>query len=238
MRTGTPFIGTSGFAYDEWRGSFYPLAIKAKEMLPFYSRRFSSVEINYTFRRLPSPKTLASWREATPESFVFAVKAHQQITHVLRLAGADDSVVKFLDALAPLGERTGPLLFQCPPGMKLDHARLESFLALLQGNQRCVFEFRHPSWIQARPLLESRGFGWCVTESDETGVSEDALTTGPFLYLRLRRTEYDDAQLARWAQRIDDALENGRDVYCYFKHEDAGKGVRFAEQLRSALAAR
>jgi hypothetical protein len=178
-RAGTLSLGTSGFAYAEWKGSFYPPTIKAKEMLPFYSRRFGAVEINYTFRQLPSPKTIATWREATPAGFRFAIKAHQRITHFLRLAHAEAAVAEFLAALAPLGDRTGPLLFQCPPQLAFERGRLDAFLDLLPSRQRCAFEFRHPSWEEARPLLAARGMAWCVAESDDDAVGALDLASGP-----------------------------------------------------------
>ena len=118
--SGTLYLGTSGFAYKEWKGPFYPETLKDREMLSFYASRFPSVEINYTFRRQASEKTLATWREQTPEGFEFALKAHQRITHTLRLRDADESVAFFLDRAKLLGDRLGPILFQCPPSLRFD----------------------------------------------------------------------------------------------------------------------
>lgn len=233
---GTLHLGTSGFGYDAWKGSFYPEDIPAKDMLAFYARRFPSVEINYTFRSVPSAKTLAAWRDATPESFVFAFKAHMRICNVLRLERPGEGVEWFLGVLAPLGARAGPVLFQCPPKMEFDRARVERFLDAAPPRHRYVLEFHHPSWAEALPLLASRGVGWCIADTDELAAPDDALATGAFHYVRMRRTKYTAAQLAEWARRIDAALRAGRDVHCYFKHEDEGTGPRFAARLEAALA--
>jgi uncharacterized protein YecE (DUF72 family) len=226
---GTFYLGTSGFAYQEWKGPFYPENLKDAEMLPFYAGRFPSVEINYTFRRSPAEKTLTNWAERTPESFRFALKAHQRITHTLRLANADESVSIFLDRVGSLGERLGPILFQCPPTLRFDRQLIESFLAYLPPTFRYAMEFRHPSWEEARKILEEQGAAWCVAETDEKGAGEPSWE--PFGYLRLRKEEYTDAELIAWNERIRGALASGRDVYCYFKHEEKGTGPAQAERL-------
>jgi uncharacterized protein YecE (DUF72 family) len=233
---GALFLGTSGFSYDEWKGAFYPASVKAKDRLAFYATRFTSTEINYTFRRTPSEKTLAAWRAATPDGFVFAVKAHMRITHVLRLVDAGDAAVRFLDALAPLGPRLGPILFQCPPNLAFDATRLSAFLAALPTGRRYVFEFRHASWDAAKPLLAARGAAWCVAETDDDPAPSDALSSGPFHYLRLRKTTYAPAALRRWAERVAAALVESRDVHCYFKHEDEAKGPKYATSLAKMVA--
>jgi len=232
---GTLYVGTSGFAYDEWKGPFYPPTLKQREMLPFFARRFRSVEINYTFRQQPAEKTLATWREATPDGFVFALKAHQRITHWMRLAGADEAVSAFLDRIRALGPRLGPVLFQCPPTLHFDRSLIESFLAYLPPTYRYAFEFRHPSWEEARDILAGQGAAWCVAETDERPFDRDRLAPDPFVYLRLRKTEYEEDELRAWSRRVREPLDQGSDVFCYFKHEEKGAGPVFAERFNELV---
>jgi uncharacterized protein YecE (DUF72 family) len=233
---GTLYLGTSGFAYNEWKGPFYPPRTKQREMLPFYAKRFTSVEINYTFRKQPTEETLTAWREATPDGFLVTLKAHQRITHWLRLADADDAVSNFVAGARLLGSRLGVLLFQCPPNLAFDRALIENFLGFLPPTHRCAFEFRHPSWVEAKPILASQGAAWCVAETDEQAVPEGPLPAGPFAYLRLRRLNYSEEEIAVWARRIEPALDAGTDVFCYFKHEEKGAGPIFAERLGEMVA--
>jgi uncharacterized protein YecE (DUF72 family) len=234
-KRGQLHLGTSGFAYPAWKPGFYPAKLPARSMLAYYATQFSSVEINYTFRTLPSDKTLAAWRDATPEDFVFALKAPMRITHILRLAKAGGAVAQFLRTVAPLGPRTGPILFQCPPNLAFDEARVVAFVKTLPRGLRFAFEFRHPSWTAARDLLESTGAGWCVAETDEETAADDAIDRGPFAYLRLRKSRYAPRELRRWADRIAGALRDGRDVYGYFMHEDTGNGPRYARRLAKLI---
>jgi uncharacterized protein YecE (DUF72 family) len=234
---GTLYLGTSGFAYDEWKGPFYPPTLRQKEMLPFYAERFPSVEINYTFRQQPAEKTLVTWRDATPETFRFVLKAHQRITHWLRLKDADEAVSAFLERARTLGDRLGPILFQCPPNLPYDRTLIESFLAYLPPTHRYAFEFRHPSWVEAKPVLASQGAAWCVAETDDQPAPQAPLTASPFVYLRLRKMAYTDQELGGWADRIGPALAEGADVFCFFKHEDKGAGPILAERMRAFIAA-
>src|SRR5947209_1057752 len=164
---GTLYLGTSGFAYGEWKGPFYPETLKDREMLAFYSSRFRSVEINYSFRRQPSEKTLVTWKEQTPEGVAF-----------------------FLDLVMLLGDRLGPILFQCPPSLRFDRAFIESFVGYLPPIYRYAMEFRHSSWEEARPILAANGVAWCTAETDETSGGEPSYE--PFGYLRLRKETYTD----------------------------------------------
>jgi uncharacterized protein YecE (DUF72 family) len=234
--SGTLYVGTSGFAYDQWKhGVFYPEGLKNREMLTYYASRFPSVEINYTFRRFPTEKTLAGWRDLTPEDFRFTLKANQRITHFRRLANADEDVRDFLHAAEALGERLGTILYQCPPTLSFDRSLIESFVGYLPPSPRAAMEFRHPSWVDARDLLLEQGIAWCVAETDEKDPGPDDLSWEPFGFLRLRKTEYTDDELRAWAERIAPALASGSDVYCYFKHEDEGASTRMADRLRSML---
>ena len=235
--TGTLYLGTSGYAYDEWKGPFYPSDLKQKDMLPFYAGRFGSVEINYTFRQQPAEKTLTAWREATPEGFLITLKGHQRITHWLRLANADESVANFLDRAKTLGSRLGAILFQCPPNLLFDRGLIENFLGFLPPMYRYAFEFRHPSWVQARDILAEQGAAWCLAETDEKPIPEEPIPAEPFAYLRLRKEAYADDELEVWAKRIAQALDQDRDVFCYFKHEEKGAGPIFAERLGAIVGA-
>jgi uncharacterized protein YecE (DUF72 family) len=234
---GTLFIGTSGFAYAEWKGPFYPTTLKQKDMLPYYASKFPTVEINYTFRQQPAEKTLVAWRDATPDGFQMTLKAHQRITHWLRLANADEAVAAFLDKAKILGPRLGPILFQCPPNLAYDRALIENFVGYLPPIYRYAFEFRHPSWSEAKDLLASQGAAWCTAETDEQPVGDGPLSADPFTYLRLRKLEYSDEDLAAWAVRIGEALALERDVFCYFKHEDKGAGPILAERMAALVGA-
>jgi len=235
---GTLYLGTSGFAYGEWKGPFYPPTLKQRDMLSFYGSRFRSVEINYTFRQQAAEKTLLAWREATTDGFLFTLKAHQRITHWLRLAGADESVSTFLERAKLLGPRLGPILFQCPPNLPYDRSLIESFLAYLPPTFRYAFEFRHPSWAEAKEVLASQGAAWCVAEADEKPVDGTSLPVEPFVYLRLRKTEYSDDELGAWSDRMSSALGQGADVFAYFKHEEKGAGPIFAERMTELMASR
>ncbi len=233
---GTLFLGTSGFAYKEWKHDvFYPEGLKDREMLSYYASRFPSVEINYTFRRLPTEKTLSNWRDLTPEDFRFTLKANQRITHVRRLADADEDVRDFLERCRVLGDRLGAILYQCPPSLRYARGLIEAFVGYLPPRPRAAMEFRHPSWREARDLLLEQGVAWCVAETDEQDPGPDDLSWEPFGFLRLRKTGYADRELAAWAERIGPALEAGHDVFCYFKHEDEGASPRMAERLRGIL---
>jgi uncharacterized protein YecE (DUF72 family) len=230
---GRLLLGTSGFAYKEWVGEFYPPGTKPDAMLRRYAERFPSVEINYTFQRHPSEKMLAKWIADTPDDFVFALKANRAITHMYRLKPtAAPSVAEFFAAISAIGARTGPILFQCAPNWKADVALLREFLSLLPEGFRYAFEFRHESCRDDAVFaaLAERDVAWCVADADD--YDAPLIRTSPaFTYVRLRKTVYEDEPLARWGKEIGEALGDGSDVYCYFKHEDEGRGVHFAHAL-------
>jgi len=234
--TGALFLGTSGFAYPEWKGIFYPEELKDEAMLHFYASRFRSVEINYTFRRTPEERTLRTWAERTPQEFRFTLKAHQRITHTLRLRSGRAGASAFVELARILGERLGTILFQCPPTLQYERDLLESFLDSLPAGTRYAMEFRHPSWGDAMTILEERGVAWCVAETDEAPVRPPAVPRRPFGYLRLRKETYEDHELAAWGTAIRRALDENADVYCYLKHEEKATGARYAERLGELLA--
>lgn len=234
---GSLYVGTSGFAYPEWIGPFYPEGLASDDMLPAYAERFRSVEINYTFRRFPAEKTVLRWAERTPPEFRFALKAVGRITHTRRLRDTEQDVSDFLAKVRLLGDRLGPVLFQCPPTLRFDRGLIESFLASLPPIAPYAMEFRHESWSEARDLLAEHGVAWCFAETDATPDDAEPVLSEPFAYLRLRRQEYPDERLARWAERIGSTLDLGLDVFAYLKHEEGTAAPRHAERLAAMLVA-
>jgi uncharacterized protein YecE (DUF72 family) len=233
---GQLYVGTSGFAYKEWKGPFYPENLKDGEMLPFYGSRLSSVEINYTFRKFPLEKTVKRWAEQAPEGFRLTLKANSRITHTKRLRDTDGDVAEFLERARLLGDHMGPILFQCPPTLQYDRGLIEAFLGYLPPLAPYAMEFRHESWVAARELLAENGVAWCLAETDATEADRSQIPSEPFAYLRLRRENYSDEDIAAWAGGIGKVLESGRDVYTYFKHEEGAAAPRWAQQLARIVA--
>ncbi|HEX2423945.1 MAG TPA: DUF72 domain-containing protein [Actinomycetota bacterium] len=231
------YLGTSGFAYDEWRhGIFYPEGLKKDDMLDYYSSQLTSVEVNYTFRRLPSEKTIERWRERARPGFVFTLKANQRITHWKRLEDVEEDVRGFVTTGRLLADRFGCVLFQCPPSLHYDADLLARFLDTLPENGPAyAMEFRHPSWTAARDALLERSVAWCVAETDDKDPKPEDLSWEPVGYLRLRKTEYADEELATWAERIRPALDAGGTVFTYFKHEDEGASPKMAKRLEAMM---
>jgi uncharacterized protein YecE (DUF72 family) len=223
-------VGTSGYSYPKWKGVFYPQKLPVKQMLRFYGEHFRTVEINYTFRRLPAASVLETWAGAVPADFQFVLKAPQQITHVQRLKDAHASVASFLDIAGQLKERLGPLLFQLPPTLKKDAPRLRAFLALLPLERRVAFEFRHPSWFddEVFGLLRNHGAALCLADADDDLVVP-VVATAAWGCLRLRRPDYDDAMLKTWVECV--RQQGWRDAFVFFKHEDEGKGPQLAKRF-------
>ncbi len=218
--------GTSGYSYPAWKGRFYDAALPASRMLSAYAARLPAVEINATFYRMPKPSTLAGWRDEVPPAFVFALKAPQRVTHMKRLAGVEDDVAFFLRTAAELGERLGPVLWQLPPNFKKDLPRLREFLALLPRGGRFAFEFRHESWHaeDVFAALSDAGVALCLADDEER--STPVAATAGFGYLRLRRQDYDDAALARWAKTV--LGQRWTEAFVFFKHEDEARGPELA----------
>jgi len=229
----TVYAGTSGFAYPAWKPGFYPEKLPASRFLEHYAGRLNCVEINYTFRRMPSTSTLESWVAATPPGFSFVIKAHQRITHVQRLKDAEETTGFFLGRLEPLraAGRLGPVLFQLPPFLKLDLPRLDAYLRLLPEGGRYTFEFRHPSWFtdDVYELLHAHNAALCVAESEKLEVPD--VVTADFSYYRLRKPEYPEAELGALAARALGLLGEGHDSYLAFKHEEDPGGALCAERL-------
>jgi uncharacterized protein YecE (DUF72 family) len=225
------YVGTSGYSYKEWKGTFYPQKLPAKQMLSFYGAQFRTVEINYTFRRMPTVSILDTWSSAVPADFRFALKAPEAITHRKRLQGVSDSLTRFLEVASHLKERLGPLLFQLPPNFKKDVSRLREFLALLPSERRVAFEFRHPSWFEGEEiseLLREHRVALCIADA-EGDLEVPVEATAAWGCLRLRRPDYDDAALKRWVKHVRD--QKWQDAFVFFKHEDEGKGPQLARRF-------
>ena len=227
-------VGTSGYSYAPWKGSFYPEKLPAAKMLPYYAERLPTVEINNTFYRMPSADLLQRWAAETPAGFSFALKSPKRITHDRRLADVDDAVRRFYEIAAVLGPKCGPVLFQLPPNMRKDLPRLEAFLALLRAvapDGKPAFEFRHTSWFadDVYAALRTHRAALCIAEAEDLATPFEA--TAPWGYLRLRRQDYDDAALAGWAERLRAQSSAWSDAYVFFKHEDEGKGPKLAAQM-------
>ncbi len=224
------YVGTSGYSYREWKGTFYPKDLPAKKMLQYYGERFRAVEINNTFYRMPNASILEAWGADVPANFKFVIKAPQRITHIQRLRDAGDSVSYLLEVVGVLKEGLGPLLFQLPPNMKKDVPRLREFLALLPLHRRAAFEFRHMSWFDEEVfgLLRDHQSALCIAEA-EGGVEVPFISTADWGYLRLRRPDYGDAEFKTWVKQV--RQQDWRDVFIFFKHEDEGKGPQLAKRF-------
>jgi uncharacterized protein YecE (DUF72 family) len=230
-------VGTSGWNYPEWKGSFYPETIKPAAMLPFYAGRFSTVEVNNTFYRMPTATVVEGWAAAVPPGFTFVLKAPQRITHFARLRDVDEPLRFFCDTARLLGARLGPLLFQLPPNFKADPARLADVLARLPAGVRAAFEFRHASWFtdEVYARLAARNAALCVVDAEEGATP--AIATADWGYLRLRAAGYDDQALRGWVETIRRVGAGWRDAFVFFKHEEQGTGPALAARLVTALEA-
>ncbi len=229
------WIGTSGYNYLEWRGSFYPPTLPPAKMLPFYAARFATVEINYTFYRMPNEAMLRGWAASTPERFKLTLKAPRRITHDAKLQNCRPLVETFLATAATLHDKLGVLLFQLPPTFKLSLAVLDEFLSWLPPGVRAAFEFRHASWHSEDVYVRLRrhNAALCIAESDK--MTTPLVTTADFGYFRLRDEGYGSEDLRRWADRLREQQERCGDIFVYFKHEEAGKGPEFARTLGEML---
>jgi uncharacterized protein YecE (DUF72 family) len=230
------YAGTSGFAYPSWKPRFYPADLPAKRFLEYYSRRLNSVEINYTFRRLAAASTLENWIKATEPGFLFVTKAHERITHMLRLKDAAEFTEVFLRSIDPLRatRRLGPVLFQLPPYFRCDVPLLAEFLGGLPKDLRYAFEFRHSSWLsdEVYDLLKKHNAALCWAESEKLEVPE--IATADFVYFRLRKAEYPPAERKEISAGVRKLLGERRDVFVFFKHEETPEGALYAEELLKA----
>ena len=227
-------VGTSGYNYPEWRGTFYPEKFGTDKMLGYYAERFPTVEINYTFYRMPTEKLLAGWAAGTPEGFTFTLKAPRRITHDSKLQRCEEITQAFCGTAKTLGPKLALLLFQLPPTFKKDAGVLRAFSELLPDGTRAAFEFRHPSWFDPEvfDVLRARGLALCVADSEK--LSAPVEVTADYAYFRLRDEGYQQPDIERWAGIIR-RLEGVREAFVYFKHEEEGLGPEFAKRLMALL---
>jgi uncharacterized protein YecE (DUF72 family) len=224
-------VGTSGYNFPEWRGSFYPPKLPSKQWLEYYARQLGIVEINYTFYRMPNEKTIAGWNAATPEAFTFVLKAPQRITHIARLRNIDESLRIFLELIRKLNAKLGAVLFQLPPNFKKDLARLGDLLTQFPTDVRAACEFRHASWWSddVYDLLRSTNTALCVADT-EAGTTP-LVPTANFGYIRLRDEGYDEAGLRDWMARVQALGSAWTDAFIFFKHEEKGMGPKLAREF-------
>ena len=227
------FVGTSGYNYPEWRGTFYPEKFSTTKMLAFYAERFSTVEINYTFYRMPTEKLLQGWADGTPDRFSFTLKAPRRITHDAKLQRCEDTLQAFCRTAQALGPKLGVLLFQLPPNFKKNAEVLRAFVDLLPEGTRAAFEFRHESWLDAETydILRGRRVALCVADSEKMSTPVEA--TADYAYFRLRDEGYQQPDIDRWAATIRSLPVS--DAFVYFKHEEQGLGPDFARRLIDSL---
>ena len=229
------WVGTSGYNYPEWKGTFYPPDLAAAKFLPYYAARFQTVEINYTFYRAPTEKILQGWSAATPDRFKLTLKAPRRITHDARLRDCGDKVRQFLETAAVLGPKLGVLLFQLPPNLKVDVALFDAFLETFPPRVRAAFEFRHASWFSPEIFdrLRARDLALCIADSEK--LSTPVEMTASYAYFRLRDEGYTPPDIERWAGVVGQCAEGREDVFVYFKHEESGKGPEFGQALMAHL---
>jgi uncharacterized protein YecE (DUF72 family) len=229
------WVGTSGYNYPEWKGSFYPPDLASAKMLPYYAARFPTVEINYTFYRMPTEKLVGGWAAQTPSPYKLTLKAPRRITHDNRLKNVAPLVEGFCQVAGTLGAKLGALLFQLPPNLKKDLAVFDAFLETLPPKACAAFEFRHTSWLDEEIFsrLAARNLALCVADSEK--LSTPVRVTADYAYFRLRDEGYTKDDILRWADTIAQATVSCRDVFVYFKHEEQGKGPEFARILMDKL---
>jgi len=237
VTTSRLLAGASGYSFKEWKGSFYPAAMKPDAMLAWYSARLPTVEINNTFYQMPKTAVLENWAKATPDAFQFAVKASRRITHLSRLKAdtAADSLAFLYRNLEALGAKRGPVLFQLPPFLKKDLPRLREFLALLPGDHRAAFEFRNESWFadEVYDALKTAGAALCLSEREDN-APPPLVETAPWGYVRLRLESYSNDDLAAWAKRL--AATPWERIHVYFMHEPTAP--EYARKLMEFAAGR
>jgi uncharacterized protein YecE (DUF72 family) len=229
------WIGTSGFQYPEWRGTFYPEKFPTAKMLPYYAERLSTTEINYTFYRIPNTKTIEGWDSSTPENFRFGLKAPQKVTHIAKLRDCQELMDVFQRVVSRLGSKLGPVLFQLPGSFKKDHVVLSEFLERLPPGIRAAFEFRHASWFadEIFSSLQERNAALCIAESSD--LLTPSVATADFGYLRLRREDYEKRDIVRWAEYVQSLKQRWSHSFIYFKHEESGKGPQLAGLMAQEL---
>lgn len=235
-------IGTSGWVYRHWQDRFYPPHLPGEAQLPFYAQHFSTVEINYSFYRLPEREVFETWRSQTPSDFCFAVKASRYLTHMKKLKEPVEPLTRLMERASGLAEKLGPILFQFPPTWHLNVERLQGLLDLLATDslQRYTFEFRHPSWLTppVYHLLQKAGAALCLPVSPHVPLAIEL--TAPWTYIRMHQGQegvgYSESELTAWADRIRAFRQQGLEVYVYFNNDAEGHAIRDAQRLRELLS--
>ncbi len=227
-------VGTSGYSYKEWKGTFYPEDLPAADMLRYYAERLNGVEINNTFYRMPKASVLEAWASQVPDAFRFSIKASQKITHHKRLKEVTEETDYLVRTVGVLGARLGVILFQLPPNLKKDLDRLRAFLTLLPPGVPVAFEFRHPTWHddEVSDALRRHGAALCCADTEEDEGDAPLVSTAGWGYLRLRRPDYAAADMERWARRVRE--QPWERAFVFFKHEDGGAGPRMAASFLDA----
>jgi len=228
-------VGTSGYNFPEWKGTFYPAKLPASQMLEYYAQRLSTVEVNYTFYRMPNAKAVAGWDQATPAAFTFVLKAPQRITHIARLKDVDDPLRYFLETGRKLGPKLGPILFQLPPNFKKDLARLGDLVTQFPADLRCAWEFRHESWFAEDVYAALRNANAALCVADTAEGHTPLVATADFGYMRLRDEGYTEQDLEQWAARVRELGSGWTDAFIFFKHEESGIGPKLAQQFATLL---
>lgn len=232
-------MGTSGWNYGHWRHCFYPPEVKQSDWLEYYSRFLPTVEVNATFYRLPRAEHVTRWRDEVPDDFIFAIKGSRYLTHTKRLGDFGEPLDRFMDLVALLGSKGGPVLWQLPPSMERDDDRLAAFAGALPGDRRHAFEFRHPGWYcqAVYDILDNAGAALCIPDHPER--HRELVLTAPWTYNRLHHSGkdglYSAAEVSKWGAIIDGYARDGIDVYAYFNNDQNGFGIRNARELRELV---
>jgi uncharacterized protein YecE (DUF72 family) len=224
-------VGTSGYNFPEWKGSFYPPKLPSAKWLEYYASQLGTVEINYTFYRMPSAKTVEGWDAATPAGFTFVLKAPQRITHIARLKNVDEPLRFFLEMARRLGPKLGPILFQLPPNFKKDMDLLGDLVTQFPADLRCAWEFRHASWFgdDVYDVLRTGNAALCVADTAEGTTPLES--TADFGYVRLRDEGYAKRALENWVEQVRGLGQAWTDAYVFFKHEEKGEGPKLAAKF-------
>ncbi len=235
----TIYVGTSGYNYTEWRGVFYPEKFPTTKMFDYYSQRFSSVEINYTYYHMPAEKVVDNWAAAAPEGFIYCVKAPGQITYRQRFQDCQQSLDLFVARCKRLGPKLGALLFLVPPYFRKDEknlAILANFLTMLPSDTRVAFEFRHDSWLaeDVYATLRARNAALCIADSEKF-IHTPVVVTSDYGYFRLRNDAYSEVEVKEWSERVCKHIPDWKDTYVYFEHEEMATGPTFARQMKGHL---
>lgn len=241
MKLGKAYIGTSGWKYRHWEGTFYPSDLKKKDQLQYFTANFDTVELNNSFYRQPTLQNFETWQEQAPENFIYAVKANRYFTHLKKLNVTQNEIVEFLNASLGLGKKLGPILFQLPPKWNINIERLERFLKMLPPEYRYTFEFRNPDWYQEEVfgLLKKYNCAFCIY--DLAGHQSPIIATADFIYIRLHgpgdkyQGSYSHNALTKWAKMCNAWMNEKKDVYIYFDNDQEGYAAFNAIELKKMM---